>query len=269
MNKTSIEYLDFTWNPIAMRCSRVSSGCTNCWHLTMANRLASNKAFAPDVRAAYAGDGPPVLVDKRLLEGPLMRQIPARIGVQFMGDLFHKDIDFDTIGDVWQVMYECPQHLFEILTKRPLRMQQLLSEYWIPATDYSLPLPNVWLGVSAEDQATADERIPILLQTPATGRFVSCEPLLGPVNAENWLFPVIGGDSTLLRIVRPYLNWLVIGCESGPRRRPCKLEWVRSLVEQGQAAGVPVFVKQLDLDGRVSHDPTEWPSDLRVREFPT
>ena len=139
-----------------MRCSQVSSGCANCWHLTMDNRLASNKAVAPDVRAAYAGDGTPVLVDKRLLEGPLMRQIPARIGVQFMGDLFHKDIDFDTIGDVWQVMYECPQHLFEILTKRPLRMQQLLSEYWIPATDYSLPLPNVWLGGSAEDSATAD-----------------------------------------------------------------------------------------------------------------
>ena len=142
------------------------------------------------------------------------------------------------------------------------------------------PPRNAWLGVTAENQKAADERIPYLLQTPAAVRFVSAEPLLGPLDLFRYLQPGLeswcerhpdspdpnypGGFSRKL----PGVQWTIVGAESDPRRRGCNLEWVRDLVRQCQDAGTPVFVKQLDLDGRVSHDPAEWPADLRVREYP-
>jgi protein gp37 len=145
------------------------------------------------------------------------------------------------------------------------------------------PLPNVWLGVSVEDQKTADERIPLLLKTPAAVRFVSYEPALGPVDFERWVDRTTDGSG---------IDWLIIGGESGPGARPCDIEWIRSAVRQCKAAGVAVFMKQLGakpgksirapdsdhsgrdywepikLKSRKGGDPTEWPADLRVREFP-
>jgi protein gp37 len=117
-------------------------------------------------------------------------------------------------------------------------------------------LENVWLGVTAENQEMADQRIPILLQIPAAKRFVSIEPCLKKINIKGYLEYI------------EHLNWVIVGCESGPRRRPCKIEWVRSIVQQCKDTAVPVFVKQLSIDGKVSHDMNEWPADLRIREFP-
>ena len=157
MNRTKIEYLDYTWNPLAMRCTPISEGCAHCWHLRMCDRLAGNKAFSVAVRNAYQGGGPPVLIQERL-EDPLRRRKPGRIGVQFMGDLFHEDVDPRWIADIWRAMYYADQHTFLVLTKRPGRMYQILSRY--PA---EMILPNVWLGITAENQQRAHERIPLLL----------------------------------------------------------------------------------------------------------
>jgi len=120
-----------------------------------------------------------------------------------------------------------------------------------------IPLPNLHLGVTCENQRTADERIPVLLQIPAAVRFLSLEPLLEDIRLNPINFHYKG-----------FINWVIIGCESGPGRRPCKLEWVRNIVDQCKAAGVPVFVKQLDINGVVEHDINKFPEDLKIREYP-
>jgi len=138
--------------------------------------------------------------------------------------------------------------------------------------------PSQWLGITAENQRRADERIPVLLQIPAAVRWVSLEPLLGPVKVD---FLYLRPESSSFYLdgkinyahhslygVRSGLNWVVIGCETGPKRRPCRLEWVRDIIEQCDAAGVPVFVKQIEVNGKVSHDPKDWPEWAKRREFP-
>ena len=298
MNKTAIEYLDFTWNPLAMRCTPVSQACTNCWHLAMADRLAVNPTLPTGTRLAYAGKRAPLLIQKRLT-APLRRKKPAIIGVQFMGDLFHEDLPTHYIADVWNVMRQCPQHTFQVLTKRPYQMMSILS-------DWDTILPNVWLGVTAENQAAADERIPLLLQTPAVVRFLSCEPLLGAVDLRSWLGGSDGepdGRTDDTHCVRcgevwgeghecppgfgPSLSWVIVGGESGPGARPMKPQWARDIVTQCKAAGVPVFVKQMGTIWAKYYEPDGdwhttvkqrgdtkgammqyWPENLRVRELP-
>lgn len=264
MNKTDIEYLTHTWSPIAMRCTPVSEGCKNCWHLRMADRLAANHAFPFDVRRAYAGEGPPVLVEERLVK-PLNRKKPARIGVQFMGDLFYKNVPPTVIKEVWRVMLRCPQHVFQMLTKRPARMNSFLHGwYTIDKTFQELP-HNIWLGVSVENQARANERIPLLLQIPAAVRFVSCEPLLGPIDLLPWLRPYpncgnVAEDGTCASSLNPTpechvgscpmtdvhqgISWCIVGGESGPGARPMHPQWARDIRDQCQAANVPLFFKQ-------------------------
>jgi protein gp37 len=173
-----------------------------------------------------------------------------------MSDLFHEDVPAKFIGDVWTIMNLCQQHIFLILTKRPQRMLEV-----VPCFGYYLP--NVWMGVSVEDQETADERIPLLLQTPAAKRIVSCEPLLGPVDLAEWIsLWGCGCDGS------GTIDWVIVGGESGPGARPMRLEWAESLVTQCQNVGIPVFVKQLggfpDKRNRIE----EWPENLRVREWP-
>lgn len=147
------------------------------------------------------------------------------------------------------------------------------------------PLPNVWLGVSVEDQKTANERIPLLLDTPAAVRIVSCEPLLGPIDIEAlWSRRTYRGDTVSGYMDYDDIDWVIVGGESGPGARPCNVEWIRSIVRQCKEAGTPVFVKQLgslpyeptsrttDIPMKLCHpkgaNPAEWPADLRVREFP-
>lgn len=225
MNKTKIEYLDYTWNPLVMRCTPVSEGCRSCWHLAMCRRLAKNPLINEDERAAYDTE-PPILVSTRL-EEPLHVKKPSRIGVQFMGDLFHSDISLNFIEEIMTVIKRCQRHTFLILTKRSQRMSDMLETFKLWAFD------NLWLGVSVENQRTAYERIPILLQIPAAKRFVSIEPMLGPIDI--YPAPMHQKDKCI--------DWIICGGETGPEARPMHAEWVRFLRDQCQAAGVPFFFK--------------------------
>jgi protein gp37 len=217
----------------------------------------------------------------RELEAPLHLRKPAVIGVQFMGDLFHESVPFEWIDKVVRMVAFHPQHSFLLLTKRPERMLEYsdsienleieserdmaLWDAWRAVYGSELnqtqwPLKNLWLGVTCENQKAADERIPILLQIPAAKRWISYEPLLEEINPFH-----LWGTKHL-----PYepgqISHVVIGCESGPKRRPCKLEWVRSIVGQCRTAGVACFVKQIEVNEKVNHDTSEWPEDLRVQE---
>jgi len=177
MKKTNIQYLDYTWNPVSMRCDRVSPGCDNCWHLRMANRLAANPMMGLEKRPAYAGGNP--VMDGAELDAPLKLKKPSRIGVQFMGDLFHEKIQSAWLSGIFNVMKNCPQHTFFILTKRPKHLLNFVAGLG--------ELDNIWFGVSVENQETADRRIPILLQCPVKHRWISAEPLLGKINIIKYL----------------------------------------------------------------------------------
>jgi protein gp37 len=260
-DNTGIDYLDATWNPIIMRCDRVGTGCANCWHLPMAKRHAANPTRPESHRAAYSGG--PFVLSETALTLPMKWKKPRRIGVQFMGDLYHKDVPFEWIDRVKAVEALCPQHTFIELTKRPERMAEYLSdrESWVAqavmardyadgvdfdASDASLsawPLPNVHLGTSIENQEAADERIPHLLKCPAAVRFLSVEPMLGPINLTPHMTEITRStatevDETIL------IDWVIVGGESGPNARPMHTDWVRSIRDQCQAAGVAFFFKQ-------------------------
>jgi protein gp37 len=253
---SKIEWTDATWNPIA-GCSPVSPGCTHCYAATMARRLAAMG------QAKYAGTAERrgkvdvftgvLRFDEAALEQPLRWKKPRRIFVNSMSDLFHESIALDwpdRIEQVFDVMVRCPQHTFQVLTKRPELMSRFVNR-WLLRQDGKesppgtvKPLPNVWLGTSVEDQQRADERIPWLLKTPAAVRFLSCEPLLGPVACGQWLVaseepPGHGPLTTGHR-----LHWVIAGGESGHQARPMHPEWARGLRDQCQAAGVPFFFKQ-------------------------
>jgi len=252
---TKIQWTDETWNPVT-GCTKISPGCAHCYADRMAKRLAG--------RCGYPADEPfRVTLHPNRLDQPLRWKKPRRVFVCSMGDLFHEDVPRPFIGEIWGVMASTPGNTFQILTKRPARMRQWVQDLheWVHAEQ---PLTNAWLGVTAEDQQRADERIPLLLQTPAAVRFVSVEPMLGHIDLKDWGVPPLEWTIDTTRL----LNWVIIGCESGPNRRPMKLEWAIDLVRQCKAAGVACFVKQLDIDGRVSHDPDEWAEELQVREYP-
>jgi protein gp37 len=243
-----------------------------------------------------------VLLHPERLDQPLRWRRPRRVFVNSLSDLFHPEVPDAFIAQGFQVMAAAPRHTFQVLTKRPGRMASLLPRLpdLINANDLALveerarvttwPLPNVWLGVSVEDQRAADLRIPTLLKTPAAVRFLSCEPLLGPVDLGlaicRQTAPSYGHGLTLTivhlggccaRALRgAALHWIIVGGESGPGARPMDLAWARSLVEQCQAAAIGVFVKQLGrawsqaagLGTGHGGDPEHWPEDLRVREMP-
>lgn len=259
MNKTKIDYLTHSWNAIAMRCTPVSRGCAengviHCWHLAMAKRLAMNRGILKNHRKAYFG-WPPVLNEEEL-SAPLHLKEPARIGTQFMGDLFHEDVPWDFQIKVFEAMANAGRHTYFILTKRPEGMRKFLQgcEDWNPSE-----WPHVWLGISVEDQATADERIPILLQIPAAHRWVSIEPMLGRVDFNK--LPGMGPCSSECSDFRECreskkwichqkhgheshrIDWVVLGGETGHHARPMHPDWARSVVQQCKSAGVPLFFK--------------------------
>ncbi len=242
MQKTNIEYLTHTWSPIAMSCTRISEGCKNCWHLTVADRLAKNPIIPEFRKKAYLG-GKPILIEAEL-NAPLKVKKPAIIGVQFMGDLFHKDVKDKWIDAIWSRMAKCPQHTFLILTKRPERMAHFVSE--VGVFNYDV-LPNLWLGVTAENQKQADKRIPILLQIPAAVRFVSVEPMLEEITLPYYLNDYTTGACSIL-------DWVIVGSESGPGARPMNPDWASSLVKQCEEAETPCFVKQIHIDGKLIRD---------------
>ena len=254
MTVSKIEWCDRTWNPVR-GCSRVSRGCDNCYAMKQAHRFDfRGGAYEGLTRLGKRGvdwTGVVRLVPE-LLDAPLRWREPQRIFVNSMSDLFHESLPDEAIDRVFGVMRTARRHTFQILTKRPKRMSgyAFLTE----------TLPNVWLGVSVEDQATADERIPLLLQTPAAKRFVSYEAGLAGVDFTRLCggtldalaghdFEAVGDvlDPGILTNTQhpPGLDWLIVGGESGPGARPFEIAWARSVVKQCREAGVACFVKQL------------------------
>lgn len=263
---TKIEWAEETWNPVT-GCTPISEGCRNCYAERMSKRLAG--------RCGYPSEDPfKVTLHPDKLDQPLRWKKPRMIFVCSMGDLFHKDVPFDHISQVFDVMCswrwptkeaECsgdaslledPGHTFMVLTKRPERIPEWLSWlglYWPGDSPVNINLEaeghfgkHIWFGVTAENQARADERIPVLLEIPAAIRFVSIEPMLGPVDIAGHLGfngPRRMGDGLTYYWVGPKLDWVICGGETGPGARPIHPDWVRSLRDQCQAAGVPFFFK--------------------------
>ena len=236
---TTIEWTDAVWNPVT-GCTKVSAGCKNCYAEAIADRFFA-KQYQPN------RDGTPrKFTDVRChpdrLTQPRRWRKPRRVFVNSMSDLFHEDVPRQFIGLAFAIMRECGRHTFQILTKRPERMLPIVS--WIREYERGPISPNIWLGVSVENQKAADERIPLLLKTPAAVRFLSVEPMLEHVD-------LYRGGFTLLEPVKsptgeqwPGLDWVIVGGESGPGARPFDLAWAESLLEQCRAAGVPFFFKQ-------------------------
>lgn len=260
-DRTKIEWTDATWNPIT-GCSVVSPGCANCYAMKLAGtRLKhspSRQGLTTDSKAGPVWNGE-VRLNEQWLDQPMRWRDPRMIFVCAHGDLFHEAVPDEWIDRVFAVMASATRHTFQVLTKRAERMRGYLSNpdvasriqelcYDMPDRGHTtewhegMPLPNVWLGVSVEDQTRADERIPLLLQAPATKRFASCEPLLGLVTLHDWLtrdwHPTMPPETT------PRIDWVIAGGESGPGARPMHPDWVRSLRGQCTAAGVPFFFKQ-------------------------
>ncbi|MDN5786512.1 phage Gp37/Gp68 family protein [Pseudorhodobacter sp.] len=314
MSKTSISWTEQTWNPI-VGCSVVSPGCTNCYAMKEAWRFGHNTklpqyhGLTQTTKGGSVWTGKVALAEKALL-APLRRRKPTMYFVNSMGDLFHENVPDDWIDRVFAVMALCPQHTFQVLTKRSKRMRayfqkdpfdrvflammehtsrgyptvketmQQLGMTWVqPASrDDWWPLRNVWLGVSAEDQTRADERIPDLLNTPAAIRFVSAEPLLGAIDLRRWLYAMLDHHAAGLSDdpmaagmlcdaikagrasgpMRPALNWIITGGESGPNARPMHPDWARSIRDQCAEAGVAFHFKQWG----------EWAPDDHFTHFP-
>ena len=211
--------------------------------------------------------------NEQWLDQPLRWKKPRRIFVVAHGDLFHENGWPMWIAKIFGVMAACPQHKFQVLTKRPERMLSWMTDPMIPRivnscrekfTEYGLsmpwPLPNVWLGTSVENQPTVD-RLAYLRETPAAVRWVSFEPLLAPVDISTPRFHVsLPGDPFTPRYL-PRLDWVVVGGESGPGYRPMNPEWARSIRDQCKAAGIPFFMKQMAGKAAI-------PADLMIREYP-
>lgn len=232
--RSKIEWTEMTWNPVT-GCTKVSAGCRHCYAERMANRLRR----MDNVR--YRG-GFSVTLHEDLITAPTRWRTPRRVFVNSMSDLFHEKVPADFIRRVFNTMAACPQHTFQLLTKRSERLRELAPE---------LPWPrHVWVGVSVEDQR-AVYRIADLLTVPAEVRFLSCEPLIGPLHS----LPLEG------------VSWVIVGGESGPGARPMQRTWVESIRRQCREAGVPFFFKQWggvrkDLAGRLLNGRTydEMPS---------
>jgi len=291
-DNTNIEWTDASW-PVVTGCTHISSGCDHCYAAKLTSgRLKHQVAYAGLATAGKFTGEIRLLPDR--LDWPLHWRKPRKIFVSDMADLFHQDVPDEYIARVFAVMAATPRHTYQVLTKRHARLRALLSSESFPVLvrnrmfeinpyagqmagpDHrpAWPLPNVWLGVSAENQHWADIRIPALVETPAAVRFLSCEPLLGPVDLSAWMPPGIarwqcGGCKRFYsgplqktcpgcgrvgywcgshkgngRPGEQPLGWVIVGGESGPGARPMIPDWARELRDQSTAAGVPFFFKQ-------------------------
>lgn len=230
-DNTKIEWSDATWNPVT-GCTKVSPGCDNCYAETFAERWRGTTGH-------YFEHGFDVIQRPGKLALPLTWRRPRRVFVNSMSDLFHDAVPDSFIAEVFAVMAKTPRHTYQLLTKRHGRMRALLNRASfrdnLAAVAPLWPLPNVWLGVSVENQQWARIRIPALLDTPAEVRWISAEPLLGPINLDL---------ASELAMVDGGLDWIVTGGESGPGARPMHPDWARSLRDQCANASKPFFFKQ-------------------------
>jgi protein gp37 len=303
VGKSSIEWTDATWNPVR-GCTRISPGCQNCYAEAMAARFSDEgywgHGFAERTAAGGHWTGAVKLIPEKLAE-PLSWKAPRQVFVNSTSDLFHERLPFEDIAAVYGVMMACQHISFQVLTKRAER--RLAFHEWLRANGdpesicedlamerltvplchlqaghHGWPLPNVWEGVSAENQEYWDERTKFLAMTPAACRFVSAEPLLGPIRCR---FEDMEGQ----------IGWVIVGGESGHGARPFDLGWGRDIIAQCKLAQVPVFMKQVgsnpvdpwadtgalvmdrepavpSFKDKKGGDPAEWPEDLRIREMP-
>ncbi len=320
-DRTTIEWTDASWNPFR-GCRRVSTGCEHCYAERIAARFSDEGLafFGLAVRGQGGGrwtGETQVALDH--LEDPLRWRRPRRVFVNSMSDTFYDGFPDSWIDTLFAVMAVCPRHTFQVLTKRASRMRRYMTNPSTPARVHAKiaalgapafatddwPLPNVWLGVSVEDQETADSRVPELLWTPAAVRFLSCEPLLGPLDLSfylcwptadrcvghcehcDWIGPSDQiyecwddtGDCQLLcpachhAVDQPDLDglsWVIAGGESGPGARPMDIAWVETIARQCAASNTAFFMKQLSQAS--SHEYKvydQFPPSIRVRQYPT
>ncbi len=258
MGDTSIEWTrnsdgskGKSWNPIAAyfngkrgwMCSKPSTGCKHCYSERLNQRLGNGLRYTAENAAK---------VEWRLvnLDEPGKWRKPQKCFVESMGDLFHELIPDEMIGWIWSKMLEFPQHTFQVLTKRPGRMRELVTRFTEEAERKGLrSADHIWLGTSVENQEQADKRIPELLKIPAAVHFLSCEPLLSDVKLPYEAIGRCYGCQSCQfqgfhQITSPKIQWVIVGGESGPNARPMHPDWVRNLRGQCQAAGVPFFFKQ-------------------------
>ncbi|RYZ63041.1 MAG: phage Gp37/Gp68 family protein [Chitinophagaceae bacterium] len=225
MNTSKIEWTDKTWNPVT-GCTKVSQGCKFCYAETFYERFHGKGSFKN------------ITCHDDRLTVPLNWKKPSMIFVNSMSDLFHEKVPFDFIYKIFEMMHLAHWHTFQVLTKRAERLHEL-NDVWLhlkrnyPGAEF--PSKNVWIGVSVEDQKAADERIPLLVNSPAAIRFLSCEPLLGPVNLNL---------DELFYLRAEKIHWVICGGESGNKARPMHPEWAKSLRNQCEEANVSFFFKQ-------------------------
>lgn len=245
MGSSTIEWTDATWNPVT-GCTKVSAGCDNCYAHTLAHgRLAVNYGRKLPVVDTAENRADPFAVrlwPERLAQ-PASWRAPRMVFVNSMSDLFHVDVPEEFVRRIFAVMLEHSRHTYQVLTKRPGRMLR-----WVEKNADLFPggrVPaHIWLGTSVENQE-AVFRVGQLLRIPAAVRFLSCEPLLGPLDLSAPLDRMeFAGDDGHTSWYRPALHWVIGGGESGIGRRPCEVEWARSLRDQCERAGVPFFWKQ-------------------------
>lgn len=296
---TKIQWSQETWN-VVLGCSKLSAGCMQCYAVGHVHRLAGNPN--PTIKAANEGltrrhtngqldwSGVVRFIPERLTQ-PLRWKEPKLIFVNSLSDVFHEDLPVEVIAQIFGVIIAARRHTFQILTKRPERMADLLNSEKFRrhaekcAGDYThlmpdWPLANCWIGTSVEDQAAAEKRIPHLLRAPAAVRFLSCEPLLGEVNLDPWLWEKRYGEpelgSPLLFEATNAIDWVIIGGESGHRARPLQATWISNLISDCEEAEVKTFVKQTGAvwardhgyQDRKGGDPSEWPLGWQIQQFP-
>jgi len=248
-DKSASSWADATWSPVT-GCDPISQGCKNCY----AKREVEQRWSKNPKSVFFGRDFNDVQCHVSALDQPMRWKKPKKIFVCPRADLFHDEVPFGFIDLVFSAMELSRQHIFQVLTKRAERMRTYIkTRCW-----YHHPLPNVWLGVSVEDQAAADERIPLLLDMPAAVRWISAEPLLGPVDLNkvrhtpkhsDWTYcwnalsgfrgHKCGGTDN-----NPRLDWVIVGGESGQKARPMHPDWATSLRDQCETAGVAYYFKQ-------------------------
>ncbi len=274
---TTIQWTNETWNP-TVGCTRTSPGCKNCYAFALHDMRHAAHQNGKDLPDQYAKPFTELQMMQDRLDKPLHWKKPRKVFVNSVSDLFHEDVPEEFINKVFAVMAIAKQHTFQVLTKRAERMfaylktvrdddrdlqrfanaacevtQSPCAAGLFDETDW--PFKNVWLGVSVENQKYADQRIPYLLKTPAAIRFLSCEPLLGPVDLRHVHFEntveidALTGDHGVNRPLMgrsaSRIHWVIVGGESGQDSRTCRTEWLQAIIRQCQVAGVPVFCKQL------------------------
>jgi protein gp37 len=225
--KSAIEWTDATWNPVT-GCTRVSAGCDNCYAATLATRLLSDiyLARAPQVPSDITERDPfAVRLWPERVQDPLNWDSPRHIFVNSMSDLFHKDVPEEYVREIFEVMIVASWHVYQVLTKRPGRAKRFILRNG-DLFERGIVPPHIWIGTSVEDQASV-HRVRQLRQVPASIRFLSCEPLIGPIEFDS--------DG---------IHWVIVGGESGIRRRPMDPVWVRDIRDRCLSAGIPFFFKQ-------------------------